>query len=156
MRKSLIISRIGIFTALAVVGSFISIPSPISSIALDSAAGYFCALSFSAYEAAIVFFIGHLATSIVHGFPLGLFHIPIAFGLALQGYIMNIIAKRSRLLSTLVGIFINTALAIIVLPVIGFAGLIILVPYLAFASSINAFIAYFASITLKRYKILNS
>jgi hypothetical protein len=148
--RSLIVTRIGIFTALAVVGSFITIPSPVSTIALDSTAGYFCALNFGEYEATIVFFLGHIATSIVHGFPLGLLHIPIALGLALQGFIMNKISKISKLLSTFIGIIINTGLVVIALPVLGLAGTIALIPYLAFASAINAFIAYFATKVLRR------
>jgi uncharacterized membrane protein len=63
---------------------------------------------------------------------------------------MNKISKISKLLSAFIGIIINTGLVVIVLPVLGLAGTIALIPYLVFASAINAFIAYYATKVLRR------
>lgn len=137
--------RIAVFTALAVVGSFIPMPGPVSSVALDSASGYFSALYFGEIEGAYVLFAGHLATAIVHGFPLGVLHIPIAFGLAFQGWIMGkSVKKMGPLAATIIGIAINTLLTFVVVPFLGFGAAIALVPYLLVASSINGGLAYAA------------
>lgn len=59
--------------ALAGVGALIKIPSPIGTIGLDSAPGYFSALAFQPVtEGSIVAAIGHLLSAGVVGFPLGI------------------------------------------------------------------------------------
>ena len=143
--KTVRLARVAVFTALAVAGSFIPIPSPVSSVALDSASGYFSALYFGEVEGAYVLFAGHLATATVHGFPLGILHITIALGLALQGWIMGKSVKRiGGLPATVIGVSINTVLTFVVVPFLGIGAAIALIPYLLVASSINGGLAYAA------------
>lgn len=63
------IARIGVFIALSAVGAMIKRPSPVGTIGLDAAPGFFCALAFGYVEGAAVIAIGHLLTSAVLGFP---------------------------------------------------------------------------------------
>jgi len=140
-------ARIGVFTAVALAGSFISLPSPVSSVALDSASGYFCSLYYGPQEGFFVFMLGHILTAAVHGFPLGVLHLPIALGLGVQGYLM---AKLKRLRSigplgsTAFGVVFNTLLAFIAEPIYGVGFVVVLLPYLAVASTVNALLAYAA------------
>ncbi|PSN82849.1 hypothetical protein B9Q11_03615 [Candidatus Marsarchaeota G2 archaeon ECH_B_SAG-F08] len=151
---SIRVARISLFTALAVAGSFVSLPSPVSSVALDSAAGYFCSMNYGGYEGALVFFLGHLSTATVHGFPLGVLHLPIAAGLALDGYVMSVVAKFTKLGATIVGVLINTLLVFVALPVLGWGGSLTLIPYLAVASSVNAALAYIATKALEKRGVI--
>ncbi|WP_134701747.1 ECF transporter S component [Ammoniphilus sp. YIM 78166] len=64
------LTMMGIFIALAVVGSYLKIPSPAGTIAFDSAPAFLAALLIGPSAGAIVAFVGHLATSLIAGFPL--------------------------------------------------------------------------------------
>ena len=113
-------ARLAIFTALSVVGSFIKIPSPIGSLAFDSAPGFFVALFFGPFEGGLVCGLGHMATAAVSGFPLGLLHLPIALGMASAGVaiaLLNRLNRKWALLPALVmGIVINTVLVFPLVP----------------------------------------
>lgn len=151
------LARISLFTSFAVAGSFISLPGPVSSVALDSASGYFAALNFGETEGASVLFAGHLATALVHGFPLGVLHLPIAVGLAFQGWVMAKVSRRfGRLASTGVGIAINTALTVVVIPVLGLGAAIVFVPFIFIGSLVNGVVAYLVSRSLVRMGFMKS
>jgi riboflavin transporter len=145
------IARISTFSGLAVAGSFLSLPSLVSSVALDSASGYFSALSFGETEAIAVLFLGHLATGIVHGFPLGVLHIPIAIGLGFQGWVMAKVSKRlGKPPSTIVGIAINTGLTTIVVPFFGIDALVAFAPIVFIGSLVNGALAYVVAQSVDR------
>ena len=145
MRPSYRVARISVLAALSVIGSFIHLPGPFSTIAFDSSPGFFAALLFGAGDGAIVCAVGHLATSIVNGFPLGILHLPIAIGLAIAGATIGLINKLEHRLSfvpaLIAGIAINTGLVIVVAPSMGWAATLGLVPFLLFASIANAIVA---------------
>ncbi len=89
--------RIGIFVALSVVGAFLKIPSPTGTVALDSAPGYFCAAAFGGGEAALVIALGHLASSLIAGFPLTLpIHLLIAVQMAAYAYLFGFLLRKSN------------------------------------------------------------
>ena len=147
-------ARIAIFTALSVIGSFIKPPSPIPSVAFDSAAGFFVALYFGAFEGAVVSGIGHIATAAVSGFPYGILHIPIALGMALAGGAIGIVNRMSKkwgfIPAIIVGVIINTALVFPIAPWIG--GWLValgLVPFLLLAASLNAIVAALVYVALR-------
>jgi riboflavin transporter len=144
-RPSYRVARISALAALSVIGSFIHLPGPFSTIAFDSSPGFFAALFYGASDGAVVCAIGHLATSIVNGFPLGILHLPIAIGLAVAGAVVGSINKIEYRLSyvpaLITGIVINTSLVIVVAPSIGWAATMSLVPFLLFASIANAIVA---------------
>jgi uncharacterized membrane protein len=143
-------ARLAIFTALSVVGSLIKIPSPIGSLAFDSAPGFFVALFFGPLEGGLVCGLGHLATAAVSGFPLGILHLPIAFGMALAGVaiaLVNTLSKKWALLPALViGVVINTVLVFPLAPwlstdiSIGWIIATSYAPFLFVAATLNAIV----------------
>ena len=143
--KTLFLARISVFSALSVVGSFIHPPSPIQTVAFDSLPGFFAALYFGSYEGALVCGIGHVATSIINGLPLGLVHLLISFGMALSGGVMGLINKINHrwgfIPATTVGIVINTGLFVCVIPPLGLSTAFTFIPFLLLASSLNSIIA---------------
>ncbi len=138
------LSLMAVFIALSAVGSLIKIPSPVGTIGLDSAPGYFSALALGGVEGAIVIAIGHLLTAAVVGFPLS---IPISIFIALQMALWAIIyrfifQKYGRLYSLLSAIFLNGVVSSFTLvPVGGFAMVWGVMPFLIVASAINILIA---------------
>lgn len=148
-------ARIAIFTALSVIGSFIKPPSPIPSVAFDSAAGFFVALYFGAFEGAVVSGIGHVATAAVSGFPYGILHIPIALGMALAGGSIGLVNRMNKkwgfMPALIVGVIINTALVFPIAPWIGgWLAALGLSPFLLLAASLNAIAAALVYVALRR------
>jgi uncharacterized membrane protein len=143
-----------VFTALAVVGSYIPIPGPIPSLAFDSLAGFFVALYFGLFEGAFVLGIGHMATAVIHGFPFGWLHLPIALAMVLAGISIALAVKMHKRWGFVAGIvaaiIINTVVVFPLAPWLGgLAGAVALVPALIFAASVNAVIAAIAYVGLR-------
>ena len=147
------LARIAVFCSLSVIGSFIHLPGPIQTVAFDSAPGFFAALYFGPIDGAAVTGIGHLATAIINGFPLGVLHFPIALGLALAGaaigWINRLNSRFGYAEGIVAGIMINTGLIVVVIPTIGWAAAISFLPFLFFAACINGLIAVAVYLTLK-------
>ncbi len=159
-RPSVRIARIAIFTALAVVGSFIK-PDPASSIAFDSFAGFVAALLFGATEGAFVCGLGHLATASISGFPYGILHLPIALGMAIAGAAIGSINKLNRyafIPAIIVGIIINAALVFPLAPFLGatlnegWEVAVFLAPMLLVVASLNAVLAGIVYIAVRGKK----
>jgi uncharacterized membrane protein len=140
-----IVARIAIFSALTVVGSFIKTPSPIPSVAFDSTPGFFAALYFGALDGGLVCGIGHIVTSVMSGFPLGIYHIPIALGMALAGIAMALVNRLNKkwgfIPAIIVGVAINTASVVFAVPVITWAGALAFTPTLMFGALLNAIVS---------------
>ncbi|MFQ6080548.1 MAG: ECF transporter S component [Candidatus Bathyarchaeia archaeon] len=155
--KTLRVARIPVFTALCVIGSFIHPPSPIQTVAFDSSPGFFAALYFGALDGALTTGIGHIVTSIINGFPLGPFHLPIAFGMALAGGatgLVNRIDKKWGFIpAAITGVAVNTASVIVVVPLIGWAAALAFVPFLLLAASLNAIIAALVYVGVRARRI---
>ena len=149
-RPSYQLTRISALSALSVVGSFIHLPGPVQTIAFDSAPGFFAALLYGPLDGAAVCGLGHLATSIVNGFPLGLLHIPIAFGLALAGAAMGSFNRRFGLApGVAIGIIINIILIMIAVPALGWQATLSFLPFLTLAAIANALVAIVAYRSLR-------
>lgn len=152
-------ARWAVFSALSVVGSFIPFPSPVGTIAFDSFPGYLAALYFGILDGAVICGVGHLATAIVHGFPLGIWHLLIAFGMTAVGAIVGLTNKIigrpwGFAPATVAGIAVNTALFPLAAPVVGWLGALLLIPFLAAASTLNGVLAMLIFIAVRRRKIL--
>ena len=78
------IATIAIMMALSVVATFIPIPSPSGTIALDLSPAYFMALYAGPINGAIVAIFGHMAVAVRAGFPLGV-PVHIGIGIAAAG-----------------------------------------------------------------------
>lgn len=74
------IATIAIMMALSVVATFIPIPSPSGTVALDLSPAYFMALYGGPINGAITAIFGHLAVAIRAGFPLG---VPVHLGIGI-------------------------------------------------------------------------
>jgi len=139
------LARISVFSALSVIGSFIHPPTPIQTAAFDSAPGFFAALYFGPLDGGCVSGIGHVITSIINGFPLGVLHLPIALGMAIAGATMGSINRVNHPLAlaaaVAVGIAINTGLVVLAVPAIGWAGALTFVPFLLMAASLNSILS---------------
>lgn len=144
------LARISTLTALSVIGSFIHLPGPVSTVAFDSAPGYFAALFFGPWDGAAVSAIGHVATSIVNGFPLGVLHIPIAIGLAGAGAATGILNRRfGYAVGVVAGVSINTGLIVLAVPTLGWASTMAFLPFLLFASCVNGIVGALAYIGIR-------
>jgi uncharacterized membrane protein len=154
-RPSVRTARIAIFIALCAVGSLIKIPSPVGSLAFDSAAGFFAALCFGALEGSIVLGFGHIATAVVSGFPLGYLHLPIALGMALAGISIGFITKANKtwgfIPALAVGVIINTAFTFVVVPDpnYGLAVALAFIPFVFTAAVLNAVVAGLVYVALR-------
>jgi uncharacterized membrane protein len=142
------LARIAVFSALSVVGSFIHAPSPIQTVAFDSSPGFFAALYFGPLDGALICGIGHVVTSIINGFPLGIFHLPIAAGMAGAGATMGFMNrfnhKVSFVAAVVTGITVNAGLVVVVVPELGWAAMFALLPFLFLAASMNGIVAALA------------
>ena len=149
--KTFQLARITTFTALSVVGSFIHLPGPIPTVAFDSAPGFFVALYFGPLDGFCVSGMGHLATAIINGFPLGILHFPIALGLALSGWAIGFINRKWSMIPAIAtGVAINTVLVVLAIPVLGLAATLGFTPFLFLVASINGILASFVYIAVKR------
>ena len=100
-----------VFSGLSALGGILKIPSPIGSIALDSAPGYFCAVYFNPLLGGIIGFVGHLSSALTAGFPLGLNHLYIACHMFLWCFTFGFLARRiGRLLGLVVACVVAAAL----------------------------------------------
>lgn len=95
--------------------------------------------------------LGHLATAVVSGFPLGYLHLPIAVGMALAGIAIGLLNRLNKawgfLLGLIVGVTINTVLVFPLVPwlaeeiSIGWMIAMIYAPFLLVAAGLNAIAA---------------
>lgn len=149
--RTYLVARITVFAALSVVGSFIQLPSPVSTVALDSAPGFFATLYFGPLDGFCVFGLGHLSTAIVHGFPLGFLHLPIALGLAVAGAAVGTVNRKWNVFPAVAtGIAINTALVVLAIPVMGMAATLAFAPLLFLAACINGAIGAVLYVSVRR------
>jgi hypothetical protein len=100
---------------------------------------------FGAFDGACVSGIGHIVTSIINGFPLGILHLPIALGMAVAGATMGFINRVSPrvgfVAAVVTGIAINTGLVFVVVPVLGWTTALAFVPFILLAASLNGIVA---------------
>jgi uncharacterized membrane protein len=148
------VAATAIFTALAVVGSYIPIPGPIPSLAFDSCAGFFAAMYFGVYEGAFVCGVGHLATAAIHGFPYGWLHLPIAAAMALAGVAIALCVKANKtwgfIPGSIAAVIINTVVVFPLAPWLGGIEVAIaFVPALIIGATINVVIAAVAYVAIR-------
>ncbi len=154
------VALMAIFIALSAVGAFIKIPSPIGSIGLDSAPGFFAAIAFGPLIGAVVIAVGHILSSAVVGFPLTIpIHIGIAIGMALIACLFYYLGRKgtvSLILAVIICSLLNSfALGVLLLPIGGKAlYMAMLVPLLG-AAAVNLVIAAIAYVALKNSSLLN-
>lgn len=140
---------VAVFTALATGGGFIKLPSPVGSIALDSAPGFFVAGFFSPILGGITGLLGHIASSAMAGFPLGFIHILIAGLQCCWCFLFGAILRKGNrtwalILASIVAILANGIAAPLILALLfnTFREMLTaLIPFLLFAAMINVIIS---------------
>lgn len=138
------ISTIAIFIALSAAGSLIKIPSPVGTIALDSAPGYFVALAFGGVQGALVIALGHLLTSAVVGFPLTLpIHFFVAAQMALWALLFRWVHDKIGMLGAIIsGTILNGVVSSFTMMIMGGMGAVLgVMPFLVLGSLVNILIA---------------
>lgn len=151
------IAVMAIFLALSAVGAMIKIPSPVGTIGLDSAPGYFVAIAFGPLEGAIVIALGHMLTSAVVGFPLTIpLHLAIAVLMALWAMIYHMVNKKIGLIAAMIAaIILNGVLSsFIMYPLGGLAAVLGVMPFLIVGSAINVILSGLAYKALRNSSLL--
>jgi uncharacterized membrane protein len=156
--SALRVARTSIFTALSVIGSFITPYAPIPTIALDSSPGFFAALNFGAIDGLLITGLGHLVTAVINGFPLGTLHFVIAAGMALAGGAMGLLNKTNKkwgfIPAALAAVAINTALSVVMVPTMGWTNTLSLVTVpLLLAASLNAALAVTVYVAIRSRRL---
>ncbi|TGE33258.1 ECF transporter S component [Desulfosporosinus sp. Sb-LF] len=151
------LSIMAIFIALSAVGALIKIPSPVGTIGMDSAPGFFSALAFGGLEGVVVIAFGHLLTSAVIGFPLTIpVHLYIAFQMALWALAYRWVSQKLGLIpAVIVGILLNGVVSsFAMLPMMGMGGVLGLMPFLVAGSAINVIISAIAYKGIKGSRLI--
>lgn len=154
------LALMAIFIALSAVGSLVKIPSPVGSVALDSAPGFFAAIGFGPLVGFVVIAIGHLLTSMIVGFPLTLpVHLAIAVGMGVCALVFRWIGRREHIawlgLAIVVATLLNSvALGLIVLPLGGWGLYVAALPSLLVGSALNVVMAAVAYRTVRNSPLL--
>jgi len=140
-------ARISILIAISAVGSMIKIPSPTSTVALDSCTGYFSAVTFGWLEGSIIAGLGHLLSAFTAGFPLGLpVHLYIAIQMAVWVSVYWIVAKNINLtVALIVAVLLNGLVSsALIIPIGGIGMATALVIPLMVGTFVNVIIAALA------------
>lgn len=85
-----------LISALCVIGSFIKVPGFITTAALDSAPAFISVAFLPPIYSGFAGLIGHLATGLTSGFPLGPFHFIIAVEMFLIVYFFNVFHQKGN------------------------------------------------------------
>lgn len=139
--------RIMVLTALTaaicVIGSFIKVPGFITTAALDSAPAFLSVVFLPPIFSGIAGGLGHIATALTSGFPLGPLHLLIACEMFLIIYVFNLLHRKQFdifkwvFLIVANGIISPLPFYFIISPQFYFGAL----PSLVIASMINAIVA---------------
>ena len=151
------LSIMAIFIALSAVGALIKIPSPVGTIGMDAAPGFFSALAFGGLTGAIVIAFGHLLTAAVVGFPMTIpIHLYIAFQMALWALAYRWVNEKLGLIpAVIVGIILNGVVSsFAMLPIMGMGGVLGLMPFLIVGAAINVIISAVAFKAIKGSRLI--
>ena len=160
--KNLVLA--GFLIALSFIGANIKI---MQTIAFDSMPGFLGTLILGPFYGAVIGSLGHFLTALTSGFPLTVpVHLVIMVGMALTmvcfGYTYKYFSVKSKMIgniaATIVAVIVNGPVltlltAPMLIPIMGKAGLIALLPVLCGATALNVIIALGVYKYLpKRYK----
>lgn len=136
----------GLMVALSFVGANIKLPGPFTTIAFDSLPAFFAGLLFGGVSGGAVGFLGHLMTSFLSGFPLGIHtHIIISVMMFLTVVAFGAISKKVNVyIGAAVAIILNGVampLALIILPTFSIQMAIGFMPMLISVSAVNVVVS---------------
>ncbi len=159
--KTFKLTLMGMFVALSFVGSYIKIPSPFQSIALDAMPAFLGGLMLGGIEGAVIGFLGHMLTAANAGFYLTLpIHLLVAAMMALTIYVYHWTYKKTNLaIAGIVGVFLNgvgAPLVLALMPQFGWGFFVGIAPFLTFASAVNVGISLVVFTAVKKTKFVKS
>ncbi|MBM7624394.1 ECF transporter S component [Sporohalobacter salinus] len=135
--------KMALFIALSGIGAWFPFPSPIGTVALDAAPGYFLSLMAGGWQGAIVLCLGHLISAFKMGFPLGPIHILIGFLMGGCGLVVSYLHQRfNRVIIIVVGALLNgVGVTGLLIPLVGMGFFVGMTPVLLLASVVNITLA---------------
>lgn len=136
----------GLMVALSFVGANIKLPGPFTTIAFDSLPAFFAGLLLGGGLGGAVGFLGHLMTSFLSGFPLGVHtHIIIAVMMFLTVMTFGAVAKKMNVyVGAALAIILNgivMPLALVILPTFNIQMAIGFMPMLTSVSAANVVVS---------------
>ncbi|PSL40597.1 hypothetical protein B0H99_10459 [Planomicrobium soli] len=144
-----------LFVSLSAIGGMLKIPLGIASIALDAMPALVAALFLAAPLAGTVAMLGHLASALYGGFPLGPFHIIIAFEMGGIVWLFATLHQSGRHLVKWIAFLLGNGIVaafpfyFLLSPAFFYAS----VPGLLFASAVNALgAAFIMPLTMNRIR----
>lgn len=138
------VSWLALFVALSVAGGMIKVPAPISSIALDSFPALIGAVLLGPAAGALIGALGHMASALLGGFPMGPLHGIVAAEMAAVMWIFGTMYRAGWKRSVLpVFVFLNgLILPAIFIPFMGPAFYVSTAPAITIAAAFNGIAAY--------------
>jgi len=137
--------RLAVLIALSIFGAFIKIPSAVGSLAFDAVPGFYAALATGPLTGAVVAGVGHVATALISGMPLGLpIHLLVALGMMLAACATGVVAKLNKFAGCAVGVIVNGVILpaiFIVIPGFGLPFVIAVGPSILVAAALNMAVA---------------
>ncbi len=138
------VMRVALFSAASAVLGFVKLPSTVGSIALDSLPGYFVAAYFGPLTGGTVGALGHLASAMSAGFPLGFGHLYVALQMfawcALFGALIRLVDRPWALyVAGVAAIFCNAIITPYLLAIFPIWRPLLkpLIGFLLFAATVN-------------------
>lgn len=159
--KTFRLTLMGMFVALSFVGSYIKIPSPFQSIAMDSMPAFLGGLMLGGIKGAVIGFLGHMLTAANAGFYLTLpIHLLVAVIMAITIYVYHWTYKKTNLIAAgIAGIALNgvgAPLVLALMPQFGWGFFMGITPFLILASAVNVGISLVVFAAVKKTKFVQS
>ncbi len=134
---------LAMLVALSAIGAYLPIPSPVGTVALDSAPGFYASLVFGGTYGGLVLLLGHLISALKMGFPLGFIHVFIGVLMGVCGYIYYYLFRKTNLIvSSIIAIIFNgVVLNAILIPLLGIGFFLSMLTPLLFGSFLNILVA---------------
>lgn len=135
--------KMALFIALSGIGAWLTFPSPIGTVALDSAPGYFLGLMAGGWQGAIVLCLGHLLSALKMGFPLGPIHLLVGILMGGCGLAVSYLYQRVNIVITvIIGSLLNgVVVTALLIPFVGMGFFVSMTPILLLASVVNIILA---------------
>jgi uncharacterized membrane protein len=147
------ISILAFFIALSVVGAMIKVPAIIGSVALDAFPALLASAILGGGAGAIVGGLGHMASALIGGMPMGSLHFIVAIEMALLAFLFAYVYRKGKKVWASI-IFVVGNAFIAPLPFILFFDLTFyfaLLPSLLVGSLLNTVLALIAIPRLKSF-----
>ncbi|MBF8437466.1 ECF transporter S component [Halanaerobiaceae bacterium Z-7014] len=137
------LTLIALFVALSAIGSYIMLPGPIGSVALDSAPGFIASILLGGGSGALVLGLGHILTAVRSGLPLGPIHLIIAVLMAgIAPFYSYFWQKYNHWIAGLVGIILNGfVINAFLIPLLGIQFFLAMIPVLTIGAAFNISVA---------------